>query len=361
MYRHCLLLAAALSVTVSLSSAPAHSQEQRFSGQTLRVAGYGGGSGRIIRQAVSPTFEKLTGAKIEWSEGTPTDFTAQLMAAKGGEPPYDVVFIEDIVEPQAMARGIISKLNMKNIPNEKFVQDRAKTPDGYSIAWGFFRLGIAYLPQKLKAAGIAPPKDLSIIFDPRLAGHIALPDINQTNWPNFMPTAAAFLGNPINEPNKTIDKLASIKGASLFSSSSDMETRMTSGETWVSLWIDGRVNQLKLKGLDIEFAPMGVPDGKGGHLNYTAVLGLMSVSNPKKQELAEIFINTMLATPVATEIALKSTYAPSNSEAQKAIKADAKLGPLVDTDITKQFVPDFHSWPPVEHRWIDVWGKAFRK
>jgi putative spermidine/putrescine transport system substrate-binding protein len=362
MRKHWRKLATILILAVILSSASVSAQDKLpFQGQTLRIATYGGGSGKIIREAVTGPFERRTGAHIEWSEGAPLDFMAQLVGARGGSAPYDVVFLEDIEVLQAAAQGVIFKLDFNNIPNAKLLSPKALPADGYSAAWGYFRLGIAYLPGKLKAAGIAPPKDLSVIFDPRLAGHLALPDVTQTNWPNYMPTIAAFLGNPLSDPKTTINKLASIKGSSLFSSSSDMEARMTSGDIWVSLWVDGRVNGLKIKGTDIELAPMGIPDGKGGTLDYTAVLGLLTVANPDKKALAEAWIDTMLSTPVASQIAIRSTYAPSNQEAQKAVKADPKVGPLVDTNIERQFLPDFAAWPNFQDKWIDAWGKAFRR
>lgn len=354
-------VAAALVIAAALWSPAAWAQnKQPFNGQTLRVATYGGGTGKIFRDVVTGPFEQSTGAHIAWSEGTPENFLAQLIGAKGGTPPYDVVFLEDVEEAQAIAQGVIYKLDLAKIPNAKLLPPKALPAAGYGAAWGYFRLGIAYLPDKLKAAGIAPPKNLSIIFDPRLAGHIALPDVTQTNWPNTMPGIAAFLHNPLDDPKPTVDKLASIKGLSLFSTSSDMEARMTSGDIWVSLWIDGRVNRLRLHGMNIGFAPMGIPNGKGGTYNYTAVLGLMSVANHDKQDLAEAFINTVLSTPIATQISLKSTYAPGNREAQKAVKADPKLGPLVDTDLAKQFVPDFPAWEKVQNKWIDAWGEAMQ-
>ena len=137
---------------------------------------------------------------------------------------------------------------------------------------------------------------------------------------------------------------------------------MTSGEIWVSLWIDGRVNQLKLKGVNIDLAPMGIPDGKGGLADYTAVISMLCVANPKRQALAETFIDTMLSTPVATEIAIKSAYASSNIEAEKALVADPKVGPLlINVDTDKLFIPDFASWPKYQNRWIDAWGRAFNR
>ena len=175
MVPHWLKFASSLTFAVLATGASAEAQSTQFKDQILKVASFGGGTGKIFHQAGTPAFENRTGARVEWSEGAPPDFLAQLAAAKGGDPPYDVVYFDDIEEPPAAALGVIYKLNLDNIPNAALLDANGKTADGRCLAWGYTRYGIAYLPDKLKAAGIAPPKDLSIIFDPRLAGHLGPP------------------------------------------------------------------------------------------------------------------------------------------------------------------------------------------
>jgi spermidine/putrescine-binding protein len=175
-----------------------------------------------------------------------------------------------------------------------------------------------------------------------------------------MPGIAAYLNNPLSDPKPTLAKLASIKNLSLYLSSADMEARMTSGDIWVSLWIDGRANGLKLKGVDVAFAPLGIPNGKGGVYDYIAPLGMLVIANPEKKAISEAWINTMLSTSVATQVSLRSTYAPSNLEAEKAVKADPKVGPLVAGDLSNQFTIDAASWQKVQNKWIDAWGEVMR-
>src|SRR5262249_48683982 len=153
---------------------------------------------------------------------------------------------------------------------------------------------IAYLPDKLQQAGITIPKDLSILLDPRLAGHVAVPDVNQPNWSGVMPALVAFFGNSLDDPAPTLSKLAALKGLVLYNSSSDLEARMSSGEVWVSLWTDGRVNGLKAKGVNIEIASEGIPNPQGGTFDSTAAPTVMEISNPANKDLAEAYIDAVL-------------------------------------------------------------------
>jgi putative spermidine/putrescine transport system substrate-binding protein len=358
---HVLLSVAAITIGSALAPQGALGQQPRYDGQVLRVATYGGSTGKAYRDFVTKPFEQRTGARIEWSEGSPQDFIAQLIVAKGSVPPYDVVIIEDLQEPQAISNKLIVKPDYARMPNAKLLERDAIPASGYGPARNFVRIGLAVLPGKLKEAGIPLPKDLSIIFDPRLAGHIAIPDATQANWLGSMPGIAAFLKLPITDPKPTLDRLAGIKGLSLYSSSSDVEARMTSGEIWVSLWTDGRANALKLKGVDIEFVPMAIPNPKGGTYEFIAVKAVPQLTNAAKKELGEIFIDTMISTPVATSLTLATTYTPTNVEARKALQADPKIGRLMNTDLSRQFQPDWQAWQQVEAKWLDAWGRTMRR
>lgn len=333
-----------------------------YEGMTLRVASYGGGTGKAIREGVTAEFEKQTGATITWTEGAGLEYLAQLAAAKGGPPPYDVVFLEDLMEPQAVKQELIVKPDFANIPNAALLPPEMIMPSGYGPGWSYFRLVIAYRPDKLSEAGIEPPKDLSIIFEERLQGHLALPDINQSNWPHFMPSFAQFFGNSLDNPDPTIEKIASVKGAVLYSSSSDLEARMSSGEIWVALWIDGRANGLKAKGVNVEIAPLGIPNPAGGTFDYTAGLFVTQISNPdpKVKALAEVLINIVLSAPFQTNFSKTTTYTPGNLEAQKAVLEDPKIGAFFDSDLSKAFRPDFEAWDVNRLNWVNAWGRAMR-
>jgi putative spermidine/putrescine transport system substrate-binding protein len=360
------LLNQCLSIAIVAGAAlpaPATAQTgtQPFAGQTLRVGAWGGGTGKVLRDATTPGFEQLTGAHAAWTDGDPVQFIAQLLAARGGAAPYDVIGLESLLEPQGVSQGLFVQPDESKLSNGHLLARGMVHPGGYGPAWGYFSLGIAYRPDKLKAAGIPAPKNLSILFDPRLAGHVAIPDVSQPNWPHFMPALAAYFGTPLSDPAPVLNKLAAIKQASLYTSSSDLEARMTSGEIWVSLWVDGRVNAMKTKGVDIELGPLGIPNPKGGTYAYYAGLLLFDLTNPARKALGDVFLNELLSTPVETKIALATGYTPTNVEALKVVRKDPKLGKFFNSDLSSDFIANPAAWQKVQNQWIDAWGKAMRR
>ncbi len=363
--RHWSFVMAACAAIILSAPLSAQQASRPFDGQTLRVALWGGNTGKALRAAIAAPFEQRTGARIEWSEGDPLQFMAQLVAAKGGQPPHDIFPVESLLEPQAVEQGIVVRPDPAKLTNGHLLAPGVLSHGGYGPSWGSFRLGIAYLPEKLAAAGIPEPTDLSILYHPKLAGHVSIPDVSQANWPHFMPALAAFHGLSLNDPAPVLAKLTAIKGLSFSASSSDLETRMTSGEMWVAVWIDGRVNALKAKGVNVKLAPFGIrnPKAKGEVLGYSVGLLQFQIANPAKKALGEIFLNELISTPVQTKIALATGYTPSNVEALATARKDPKMGSYFASEagIGRGFVPDYIAWNKVQSRWMDAWGKAVRR
>lgn len=334
------------------------SQLPDLKGQTLRVATWANG---VWHKQASEAFEKATGLQIEWTIGNEPDFMAQLLAAKGTQPPYDIVTLSETYEPQAIQQGLIVKPDYSKIPNAKDIARDLVRNNGYGPAWQYSLFGVAYSPAKFKAAGIPEPKDLSVIADPRLTKHVAMPDVSQINWGGgIIQTVAAYYGHSLSDPAPTLAKISSIKDLIFYTSSNDVDVRYLSGEIWAVLWTDGRVNIMRSKGVDIGFAPMGVRNPKGGVYTYTASPGLVEISNPAKKALAEIYINAMLEKEFQIKYSTGSLYAPANAAALKALQADPKIGRYF-TPVSGVFTPDVEAWSKNQAKWVDAWGRAMRR
>jgi putative spermidine/putrescine transport system substrate-binding protein len=70
------------AIALGLTSGTAHAQ-QKFSGQTLRVAEFGGSWQQWLLKNIAPRFEQETGAKVEYVPGIPVQFMAQMVSNKG--------------------------------------------------------------------------------------------------------------------------------------------------------------------------------------------------------------------------------------------------------------------------------------
>ena len=91
------------AIALGLTSGTAHAQ-QKFSGQTLRVAEFGGSWQQWLLKNIAPRFEQETGAKVEYLPGIPVQFMAQMVSNKGQSPPFDLANLSDDLAPQRILK-----------------------------------------------------------------------------------------------------------------------------------------------------------------------------------------------------------------------------------------------------------------
>ena len=99
---------------------------------TLSVANYGGSFTASQKKYVADLFTERTGVKVEYVDGNPTDHLAKMIASKGREAPFDVVYLDDNVQAEAIQAGVLDKIDEKKYPISNFstIKPRARTATG---------------------------------------------------------------------------------------------------------------------------------------------------------------------------------------------------------------------------------------
>src|SRR5262245_25216399 len=92
---------------------------------TLRVACYGGAFTETQVKYAGDLFTLRTGIQIEWIDGNPTDHLAKMVASKGREAPFDVVYLDEYVQESAMEADTLEKIDPATVPNMKYLYDKA--------------------------------------------------------------------------------------------------------------------------------------------------------------------------------------------------------------------------------------------
>ena len=138
----------AAAIATGLLIAPGGPLAQQ-SNLTLRVANYGGVFTAAQKKYAGDLFTARTGVKIEYIDSNPPDHLAKLIASKGREAPFDVVYLDDIIQEQAIRAGVLERLDPNILTNLKDIYDIAKNKEGYGPAMIFYSIGIAYNTQKL--------------------------------------------------------------------------------------------------------------------------------------------------------------------------------------------------------------------
>src|SRR5262245_40368119 len=98
---------------------------QQQSGQTLRIANYGGSFTAAQRKYTADLYTKRTGVGVQYIDANPMDHLSKMIASRGRELPYDVVYLDDDVQVQAIKAGVLQKLDKSQVPNLKFIYDEA--------------------------------------------------------------------------------------------------------------------------------------------------------------------------------------------------------------------------------------------
>jgi putative spermidine/putrescine transport system substrate-binding protein len=78
---------------------------------TLKVGNFGGVFTAAQKKYVGDVFTARTGIKVEYIDANPVAHVAKLIASKGREPPYDVVYVDELAEVQAIAAGVVDKVD----------------------------------------------------------------------------------------------------------------------------------------------------------------------------------------------------------------------------------------------------------
>ena len=329
--------------------ATAHAQ----SSVTLRVACYGGSFTAAQKKYVAELFTARTGIKVEYIDGNPSDHLAKMIASRGREAPFDVVYLDDNVQAEAIAAGVLEKPDPSQVPNLKFLYDAAKNKDGYGPGMVFYSVGIAYNVKKFEAAGIPAPTSWADLWNPKLSGHVGVPTLDNTMGLAFLAAAERLAGGNESTPDKGIAKIATLKAQSYPAASATVEALMTSGDVWAIAWMNGRTWGLIDRGQPLRF----VLPKEGGYAGMTTI-DVVKGTTHLKEALA--YINEVLDPLPQFGQANQLPYGPTNKLLASVLAAYPKLAqkfPSSPEDIAKLNHIDWSVFNRLYPKAVSLWNR----
>jgi putative spermidine/putrescine transport system substrate-binding protein len=346
------LVAAVLALMAASSAATAQRSDV-----ALRVGSFAGPFGEAVQKYSVDLFTRHTGAKVELQFANPADFLAKMIASRGRDAPFDVVCLDDDVTAAAIEAGVVQKLDPAIVTNLQHLYAESVNKDGYGATLFYYAFGIAYNKDKLKQAGIPEPTSWNDLWDPRLAGHISVPDIINIQGRDFIIQMARMNGGNEGTPEKGIDKIAEIKAHSYNTASNTLQAQLESGDVWVAPWNNMRATAMADRGI-----PIGFVMPKEGTIGNTDTVNLVAGSrNPKE---AQILINYMLDSFAQLGMARTLPTGPTNKLLAAVIDADpvwASKAP-VTTDARKAlYFPDWSIFNRNLKKATDYWNRVIHK
>ncbi len=355
-------LAVSLGVGLFLLMAvcPVASGQQKapFAGRVLKAATFGGAWQANRNRLVAQPLEKATGAKVEWVVGNPVDHLAKMIAARGGDPPFDVAELGSIETVQARELGFLETIDRNQVPNAGKVLPELLPPD--AVPYGATEFVNAYLPSKFKELGLAPPSRLEDLFHPKLANRIALPFIGGSIMgPRFLVSLAMEGGGGIQNVTPALDRLKTAKVFYFYSATPELEMRMLSGEIWAAYWVTSRPFTHKAAGKDIDFASVG----PGAKKATNAVSFVVIAKGSKNKDLAHMYLNHILGLDSQVGMAEWGGVRPVTDDGLKKVLASGnphlrRVAEVPWKDVfTMDFPPDVDTAAKNIGKWVDQFNR----
>lgn len=339
--------------TLVALAATGRARAQQRSDITLRVASYGGAFTAAQRRYVGDVFTETTGIKIEYVDGSTPDQIAKLIASRGREPPYDVMYMVKDDRDAALSLHMLAKLDPSIVTNIKYLYPEARNPDGYGPGLAFYSVGIAYNTEKFKAAGIPAPTSWRDLWDPRLAGRVAVANPSLSYGREFLIAVTRMLGGDESTPEKGIDYISQIKAYSYFTASAPLAAAFTSGDVWAAAWINAQAWRLIDMGVPLRYV---IPK-EGGIGNLDVIDMVASTTHPKE---AQLYINMALGPLAELGNATDNPLGPTNTLLEPILQAYPQMAqrfPASAADLQKLYLPDWLKYLPHRAEVVDYWNR----
>jgi spermidine/putrescine transport system substrate-binding protein len=268
--------------------------------------------GDYIDESVIAEFEKKYDIKVNYEQfATNEDMYIKL---KSGGNTYDVVFPSDYMIERMIREDMLHKIDMNNIPNYKYIDERFKNLDydpnnEYSVPYMWGTVGILYNKTMVKE----PVDSWSILWDEEYKKQILMLDsVRDSIGVTLKMLNFSLNTRDLNELEQAKQKLIDQKPMVLAYVGDDVKDKMVAGEAALAVVWSGDAVAMKLENPDLEYA---IPK-EGSNLWFDAMV--IPKNSPNKKE-AELFINFMCE----PEIAFRNTdyicYSTPHTEVRKML------------------------------------------
>lgn len=342
-----LCAALALSITgCSGKSDSAGDSADASKGAELILSTYGL-SEDISAEEVYAPFEQEFGCKIVTETGSTSERFTKLSADANSS--IDVIELSQAMTAKGIEEGLFEELDLGKIENSKDLITAAKAmaDAGQGIAYTINSIGIMYDPEVV-GFEITSFNDL---WDERLAGKVAIPDITTTFGPAMVYMASDYKGVDIKSDNAAaaFEALAELKPnlVKSYAKSSDLINMFTSGEISVAIVGDFGVPTIQEANPSLVYV---TPDVTYANFNTISIN-----KNSQNKELAYEYINYRLSKELQEKTGKALNEAPTNSQVTFTEEESASMTYGSRADSAK--VLDYSFINPVLTDWIDQWNR----
>lgn len=300
-----------LGTTLGALAAPALVGAQ--SANTLRITGWGGRWGELMRQDVIPAFERANACRVEVDTAFP--FVPKLMASPRGRPIYDVLHANTNEQWAVFEQGLVEKTpDLSKIPNAAAIHSYATSPGIVGVVIFTSATGLAWRKDKVPVR----PASWKDFWDARYAGQRGAYVIpaNSLGQSLFM-LAGKLFGSGYQDLDASFRAMERMKPVRLFDFTGGTENAMLSGELGLTVLHDTAVYR-HTEEVPVEF--VAPPEG------VMALEQVLSITKgTQRTELANAWIDYMLSKDIQTKLSTEVWYSPVRRDLDLPEKFRGKL------------------------------------
>lgn len=324
-----------------------------FGGRTLRVATWGGDWANGVKTSVGKLFEEQTGAQVEYVLGNPADNLTKLLAARG-EPPFDVMQMDNLTEETMIQRGLLEPLDHSKLPVNELFPEAARVTEKYGPAFTMIPAVIAWVPKKYKELGLADPRTFDDLLDPKLKGRVAYPSMRVGFAPLIISGLAyGWTGDKTNVA-EGMRKLKTVEPR-VYGATPEMATWLTNGEVYAAVTHTAQVMVMKNQGFELEFVYPQLRDKRSMvYWNMTDI-----IKGTRNKDMAERWVAINLSREAQDLIGRSNGVLPTHKAVAEAFSKDEKLKGLALTPqgMAEMFQVDSKFILENREKWNDEWNR----
>lgn len=270
----------------------------------LVVSGFSFGAEEFEATVIAP-FEEQTGIPVTFDAGSNSDRYNQLLVNRA-RPDVDVMLISDLFAADGERDGLFAEIDPAAVPHRAATFDFAQNSGSFGVPYTFTLLGMLYSTQEFPDA--APT--VESLWDPRLRGRIAVPDVSATAGIPFLMAVAETFGTGPQDTATAFAKLEELKPGVLqfYSSTTELLSLLERGEVVAAPGLDLFAYGPVAAGSPLSWAPLD----RGRFLSYNKVEIVAGSPNP---EAAARFVDHLLSPEVQTNTAAAFSDKPVNRNA----------------------------------------------
>ncbi|MGQ0572507.1 MAG: ABC transporter substrate-binding protein [Armatimonadota bacterium] len=269
------------------------------------MSSYGGQLDEPFRWFLADPFERRTGARVTLVPSLSLEVLAKIKASPAN-PPFDVIVLDEGPHLQAVADGLVQRLDEKAVPNLAQVYPAyRRVTQGFGVPQAYSVVGLAYNTRKVRT----PPTSWRDLFKAEYKGQVGVVNLNSSLGVAFLVMLARMNGGGEANIEPGFQAFKTLMGSvsAVAPRPGALAALFERDEVAIAPLWNNTILTLREKGLPVDWV---VP--KEGAIVVMSVMNI--VANTRNPGLAAQFINEAIGRDYQLKAAISPYFfGPTNS------------------------------------------------